>query len=108
MRYGVVGLGHIAQVARSVVERVGSLSSRHTIETHFPETFPEVYADPDKIQQVLTNLVENALKYTSSGRVCVTGSSDGSTVQVAVAEPERVRARFRASVRHSRPRGQRQ
>jgi PAS domain S-box-containing protein len=76
----------IVQVVRTVVHRVGPLSSKHTIETDFPETFPEVYADPDKIQQVLTNLVENAVKYTPGGRVQVTGSYADGVVQVAVAD----------------------
>ena len=30
-----------------------------------PHRLPEVYADPDKLTQVLTNLVENACKYAS-------------------------------------------
>ncbi|HEY8201698.1 MAG TPA: ATP-binding protein [Actinomycetota bacterium] len=89
----------IAQVARRVVERAGPLSSKHTIETDFPETFPEVYADPDKIQQVLTNLVENALKYTPGGRVCVTGSYADDMVRVAVAdEGEGIAAEHRKQV----------
>lgn len=76
----------IVEVVRSVVERVGPLSAKHTIGMDFPETFPEVYADPDKIQQVLTNLVENAVKYTPGGRVDVTGSYSDGVVQVAVAD----------------------
>jgi signal transduction histidine kinase len=76
----------IVDVAREVVERVGHLSSKHMIGMDFPDAFPEVYADPDKIQQVLTNLVENAVKYTAGGRVDVTGSYADGTVQVAVSD----------------------
>ena len=35
------------------------------VDLRFGESFPEVYADPDKMEQVLTNLVENACKYAS-------------------------------------------
>lgn len=76
----------IPQVARRVVERVGPLSSKHTLEAAFPDAFPDVYADPDKVQQVLTNLVENAVKYTAGGRVRVTGSYADSAVQVTVCD----------------------
>jgi PAS domain S-box-containing protein len=77
---------HIPQVARRVVERVGPLSSKHTLETDFPEEFPEVYADPDKVQQVLTNLVENAVKYSAGGRVHVSGTFADSAVHITVTD----------------------
>ncbi len=41
----------------------------------FDETFPEIYADSDKIEQVLTNLIENAAKYASPIGVRVVGKS---------------------------------
>jgi hypothetical protein len=76
----------IPNVARRVIERVRHLSSNHTIEAEFPDDFPDVFADPDKIQQVLTNLVENAVKYSAGGRVLVAGSFDDSKVRVAVTD----------------------
>ena len=39
----------------------------------FPDDFPPVYADPDKVEQVLTNLVENAAKYASPTGMRVEG-----------------------------------
>lgn len=76
----------IPHVARRVIERVRHLSSNHTIEAEFPDDFPDVFADPDKVQQVLTNLVENAVKYSSGGRVLVTGSLEDTMVRVAVTD----------------------
>jgi signal transduction histidine kinase len=49
-----------------------------------PADLPPVAADPAKISQVLTNLLENAVKY----------SPDGGTVELA-AEPSDGRLRFR-------------
>jgi signal transduction histidine kinase len=46
---------------------------------------PRLYADPDKLEQVLTNLVENALKY-GSGEVRVTAEDQGDVVHVTVSD----------------------
>src|SRR3546814_17421903 len=45
---------------------------------------PTVYADPDKVEQVLTNLVENAAKYGSPTGMAITGQRRDSTVAVSV------------------------
>jgi PAS domain S-box-containing protein len=55
-----------------------------SLALHVPADLPPVAADPAKISQVLTNLLENAVKY----------SPDGGTVELA-AEPSDGRLRFR-------------
>jgi PAS domain S-box-containing protein len=54
----------------------------------FADELPSVYADPDKVEQVLTNLVENAAKYASPKGMSVTGSviADGDGRSVAAVE----------------------
>src|SRR5207253_1557780 len=53
----------LADVAEAVVAHVGLGYPELEVETSFPAGFPEIYADPDKVEQVLTNLIENAAKY---------------------------------------------
>jgi signal transduction histidine kinase len=55
-------------------------------ETVFPAGFPKVYADPDKLEQVLTNLVENACKYGSPRGLRIEGLAGEHRVSVAVAD----------------------
>jgi len=74
----------LPSLAASVVERVGLGIPELDCTTSFPDGFPRVYADPDKVEQVLTNLVENAAKYGSPKAMKVLGSLDGTAVAVAV------------------------
>lgn len=53
----------VADVMRAVARRKGIL-----IETELEQDLlPAIYADPDRIQQILFNLVGNAIKYTNEG-----------------------------------------
>ncbi|WP_372728182.1 ATP-binding protein [Nocardioides sp.] len=59
-----------AVLAGRVVESVGAGTSRTILLETAPD-LPTVHADPDKFTQVLTNLVENAVRH-GEGRVLVT------------------------------------
>ncbi|MEO6318185.1 MAG: PAS domain-containing sensor histidine kinase [Acidimicrobiales bacterium] len=74
----------LPSLAASVVEKVGLGIPELDCSTSFPDGFPHVYADPDKVEQVLTNLVENAAKYGSSKAMKVVGSERAGSVAVAV------------------------
>jgi len=72
-----------------LVERVADAARIHAppgieLELDAPDLVPPVAADRDKVQQILTNLVENAIKY----------SPDGGRIELGV-EPADRAARFR-------------
>jgi len=73
-------------LVNGVLEKVRMMESQLVAEVRFPENFPQVYADPDKIEQVLTNLVENAAKYADPRSMAVTGAVLDGEVSVAVAD----------------------
>lgn len=76
----------VPEIVSRVITRLEHLSEKHDLKAEFPRDFPDVFADQDKVEQVLTNLVENAIKYTEDGRVRVGGSSDESFVTVVVSD----------------------
>jgi len=85
---GPVGLG--ALVA-SVLTLCGPLVGRKELLLHaeVPEDLPLVYADPNRVEQVLFNLVGNAIKFTERGSVLVRAAVDGDAVRVTVADTGR-------------------
>ncbi len=50
-----------------VVEKIQSHSRDHSITIMAPDNLTPVNADPDKIEQVLMNLLDNAVKYSPAG-----------------------------------------
>mgnify|MGYP000191496243 CR=1 FL=1 len=54
------------------------------IKTNFSSPYLEVYCDRDKIIQVFTNLVSNALKFTDSGYIEISVSEEGEEVKCSV------------------------
>jgi PAS domain S-box-containing protein len=61
-------------LASSVVAKVSLEYPDLDATEAFVAGFPAVYADPDKLEQVLTNLVENACKYATPQGLSITGS----------------------------------
>ena len=49
-----------------------------------PADLPPVLADPERVEQVLINLLGNALRYTSQGSITVRAWSERGTVWIAV------------------------
>lgn len=73
-------------LAARVAERLGSQSAKHTIRSEFPAKFPVILGDETRLEQVLSNLVSNALKYAPEGEIRITGTSAASQVTVCVSD----------------------
>jgi two-component system sensor histidine kinase ChiS len=54
------------------------------LRTEFAEGLPPVDVDPNRIQQVLLNLLGNAAKYTHEGEIVVATARDGDRVLVTI------------------------
>jgi signal transduction histidine kinase/ActR/RegA family two-component response regulator len=59
----------------------------HTVESRWPSEAPWVDADPQRLMQVLVNVLHNAAKYTDAGgRVRLTVRAEGGSVHIEVAD----------------------
>jgi PAS domain S-box-containing protein len=69
-----------------VAERLGTQSSKHKILSDFPAKFPIIVGDETRLEQVLSNLVSNSLKYAPQGEIRITGTAAASQVTVCVSD----------------------
>ncbi len=75
------------RLARMVAEDIARRSRQHRIVVDFPDDFPLVDADPDRIAQVLRNLLDNAVKYSpNSGLIVVRGEVRPDHVVISVSD----------------------
>ncbi|MBA4169959.1 MAG: GAF domain-containing protein [Chloroflexi bacterium] len=76
----------LAEEVREAVSRMGREHSTRSIDVTAPETLP-VHADRDRLDQVLSNLLENAVKYSpDGGPIRVTAERRGGEVEVCVSD----------------------
>ncbi|HEX9714032.1 MAG TPA: ATP-binding protein [Actinomycetota bacterium] len=76
----------VASIAATVAERVALEAENHRIELDFPVGFPKVMADPGKVEQVLVNLVENAVRHGDPGTITVSGVTEDDRIAVRVTD----------------------
>jgi len=79
----------ISSLVQIVIKRLTNQAAGKGIDlkTDIPEKLPPVMADQDRITQVLTNLVNNAIQYTPAGGwVSISASPTADKVQVSVAD----------------------
>jgi PAS domain S-box-containing protein len=70
-----------------VATRMAERDTTHEILASFPPDFPPVMADHEKLDEVLTNLIENAFKFSpGGGTVTVEGEVVGDEVRITVAD----------------------
>ncbi len=75
-------------VTENAINAVWQLADQKKVKIHtqMPETPLTLYADTDRLIQVLVNLLSNAIKYSpeNDGVICVEGSLNGTHVLVRV------------------------
>lgn len=78
-----------AKAVRSVYEAVAlnAESHGHTLTFSCEENMPDVDGDRERIEQVIMNIVSNAIKYTpDGGRIAITAATSGRNVFVRISD----------------------
>jgi signal transduction histidine kinase/HAMP domain-containing protein len=77
----------IPRLARKVVEEIASRAKKHKLTLEFAPSFPVVEADIRCMEQVLRNLVENAIKYSpEGGEIVIAGEVKEGEASVCVSD----------------------
>src|SRR5215218_7756582 len=75
----------VAEVVGPVVRRARA-ASRQRVDVDVPDELPSVLVDPVRLDQVLTNLLDNARAYAAGGPVQVVARQAGGTVELRVVD----------------------
>ena len=78
-----------SKAVRSVYEAVAlnAESHGHTLTFSCEENMPDVDGDRERIEQVIMNIVSNAIKYTpDGGRIAITAATSGRNVFVRISD----------------------
>ncbi len=77
----------LAKVIDSLKGRLTSITLRHRLQINIPPGLPRVQIDEGRIGEVLTNLVENAVKYSPKGTtITIEAYHDDGEVIVSVSD----------------------
>ena len=75
------------EVIDSIKDRLDNLVARHHLRLSIPDNIPQVNIDDVRISQVLTNLVENAVKFSEENTtILIEAKANGEEVVVSVAD----------------------
>jgi signal transduction histidine kinase len=77
----------VSEILESVSCRLDAITRYHKLRVKIPATLPSVSVDKARMGQVLTNLVENAAKYSRKGRPILVGAkTSGDMVIINVSD----------------------
>ena len=75
----------INMLLRTIVKRMELISTRHPLHLSLDEKLPPLEGDPDKLTQVIMNILSNAIKYSPmGGDILIKSSKEGNSVYVSI------------------------
>jgi PAS domain S-box-containing protein len=77
---------NLPDLAIRLAKRMQTQTARHQVTVEFPPDFPIILADETRLEQVLLNLISNAIKYAPGGEIAITGSVRADNVILCVSD----------------------
>jgi K+-sensing histidine kinase KdpD len=77
---------NLPELARRLAKRMQIQTTHHTIVVDFPPDFPILLADETRLEQVISNLINNSIKYAPGGEIRITGSLRQENVIICVSD----------------------
>lgn len=76
----------LSATLRQVIQKSRLLADQKNlaITFQFDEPMPMIWADSGMLQQMVYNLIMNAIRYTEEGKITVTAERDGTAITIAV------------------------
>ncbi len=57
-----------------------------TLKNSIPKSIPPVHGDPDRLQQILHNIIDNAIKFSEEGEIEVTAQEENGLVRISISD----------------------
>ncbi len=76
----------VPEMARRLAQRLQVQTTHHTIVVDFPPDFPVLLADETRLEQVISNLISNSIKYAPGGEIRIGGQVRQENVIICVSD----------------------
>ena len=76
----------LSEIIKHVAERLQVQTGKHSIIVDIPQPLPIIVADENRINQVISNLISNAIKYAPDGEIRITAVQKGTNLVVCVSD----------------------
>lgn len=78
---------NLGRTAERVAARFRTQVSQHEIRVNFPDNFPVIFGDENRLEQVFYNLLSNSVKYSpAGGEIYITGQMHPDQVVVCISD----------------------
>ena len=78
---------NVKNVVKDAVDKIKRQSSNHSFETDLPRVLPPVHADQLRLERILHNLLENAVKYSpDGGKIIISARLENDHMVIGVSD----------------------